>query len=44
MKAGTGWPDSHPISVDFAWVAAQVFDVDGDASEARPSQIINEPL
>lgn len=41
MKAGTGRPNSHPISVDFAWAAAQVFDEDGDASEAQPLQIIN---
>jgi hypothetical protein len=30
-----------PVASDYQWVAAQVFDPDGDASEVRPSQIIN---
>jgi len=30
-----------PVPNDYLWVAAQVFDPDGDASEVRPSQIIN---
>jgi len=29
-----------PVAPDYEWVAAQVFDEDGDASEVRPSQII----
>jgi len=32
-----------PVPPDFTWVAAQVFDPDGDASEVYPSQIINGP-
>ena len=28
-----------PVPLNFEWVAAQVFDEDGDASEVRPSQI-----
>ena len=31
-----------PVPGDFLWVAAQVFDDDGDASEVRPAQILNE--
>jgi hypothetical protein len=30
-----------PVPADYQWVAAQVFDEDGDASEVRPSEIIN---
>ena len=29
-----------PVTPDYEWVAAQVFDEDGDASEVRPSEII----
>ena len=29
-----------PVAPDYEWVAAQVFDEDGDASEVRPSEII----
>jgi hypothetical protein len=30
-----------PVPGDYQWVAAQIFDVDGDASEARPALIID---
>jgi Tol biopolymer transport system component len=31
-----------PVPDNYQWVAAQVFDLDGDASEVRPTQIITE--
>lgn len=34
----------QPVPSDYDWVAAQIFDADGDASEVRPSQIINWTL
>ena len=37
-----GWSADFdaPVPGDYRWVAAQVFDEDGDASEVRPSEII----
>jgi hypothetical protein len=33
-----------PVPGDYWWVAAQIFDADGDASEVRPSNVINWTL
>jgi hypothetical protein len=39
VSAGYAIPEAAPS--DYQWVAAQVFDPDGDASEVLPSQILN---
>ena len=31
----------QPVPSDYWWVAAQIFDEDGDASELRPDRVIN---
>jgi hypothetical protein len=31
----------NPVPSDYQWVAAQIFDADGDATELRPDRIIN---
>jgi hypothetical protein len=33
-----------PVPGDYQWVAAQIFDSDGDASEVRPSDVVNWTL
>jgi len=44
-EAGAWFADfGQPVPSDYQWVAAQIFDDDGDASELRPLSIINWTL
>ena len=41
-EAGAWFADfGQPVPADYQWVAAQIFDEDGDSTELRPDQIVN---